>query len=254
MRRLALLLTMVAFAGCGAQSQQASVDTFQGEEREVAQKVEDLEDAGRGREPENICADILASSLVDELEAAGTAGRLAEERRHGGAAVDRDEDLGEERARELLRRSAEDHGEGERAGGAVNREPGQQPAEHQQRERVDDEHEDDAPDRHAAACSRRGAETTPPGYGEAVTAFYVGLSAMQTTQEALARDKFDRVVALVPQEPAGWANLGLLLVRQQDLEQGVQRLAQAAALAPESAAIQRLQALAESQKLRDVAA
>ena len=99
-----------------------------------------------------------------------------------------------------------------------------------------------------AACARRGAETTPPGYGEAVTAFYVGLSAMQTTQEALAREKFDRVVALVPQEPAGWANLGLLLVRQQDLEQGVQRLAQAAALAPESAAILRLQALAESRR------
>src|SRR5688500_2171382 len=99
-----------------------------------------------------------------------------------------------------------------------------------------------------AACSRRGAETTPPGYGEAVTAFYVGLSAMQTTQEALAREKFDRVVALVPQEPAGWANLGLLLVRQQDLEQGAQRLGQAAALAPESAAIQRLQALAESRR------
>ena len=85
-------------------------------------------------------------------------------------------------------------------------------------------------------------------YREAVTAFYVGLSAMQTTQEALAREKFDRVVALVPQEPAGWANLGLLLVRQQDLEQGAQRLAQAAALAPESAAIQRLQALAESRR------
>jgi tetratricopeptide (TPR) repeat protein len=100
----------------------------------------------------------------------------------------------------------------------------------------------------AAACSRRGAETTPPGYGEAVTAFYVGLSAMQTTQEALARDKFERVVALVPQEPAALANLGLLLIRQQDLEPGLQRLAQAAALAPESAAIQRLQALAESRR------
>ncbi len=72
--KAAVLLTvasLLAFAGCGAQSQQASVDTFQGEERAVAQKVEDLEDAGRGREPENICADILAASLVDELEAAG---------------------------------------------------------------------------------------------------------------------------------------------------------------------------------------
>lgn len=85
-------------------------------------------------------------------------------------------------------------------------------------------------------------------YREAVTAFYVGLSAMQTTQEVLAREKFDRVVAIVPQEPAGWANLGLLLLRQQELEQGAQQLARAAALAPESGAIQRLQALAESRR------
>ena len=71
---------------------------------------------------------------------------------------------------------------------------------------------------------------------------------MQTTQEVLAREKFDRVVALAPQEPAGWANLGLLLLRQQDLDQGAQHLAHAAALAPESAAIQRLEALAESRR------
>ena len=85
-------------------------------------------------------------------------------------------------------------------------------------------------------------------YREAVTAFYTGLSAMQTTQEVLAREKFDRVVALVPQEPAGWADLGLLLLRQQELDQGAQHLARAAALAPESAEIQRLQALAESRR------
>ena len=71
---------------------------------------------------------------------------------------------------------------------------------------------------------------------------------MQTTQEVLARQKLDRVIALVPQEPAGWANLGLLLLRQQELDQGAQQLAHAAALAPESAAIQRLQALAESRR------
>jgi len=85
-------------------------------------------------------------------------------------------------------------------------------------------------------------------YREAVTAFYTGLSAMQTTQEVLAREKFDRVTALVPQEPAGWADLGLLLLRQQELDQGAQHLARAAMLAPESAAIQKLQALAESRR------
>lgn len=104
----------------------------------------------------------------------------------------------------------------------------------------------------ASACSSpsptREAEPSPQAYREAVTAFHVGLSAMQTTQEVMARQKLDRVVALVPQEPAGWADLGLLLLRQQELDQGAQHLARAASLAPESAAIQRLQALAEGRR------
>src|SRR5262245_62721411 len=100
-----------------------------------------------------------------------------------------------------------------------------------------------------ASCARDRDATPPPEvYREAVTAFYVGVSAMQTTQEVLARQKLDRVVALVPEEPAGWANLGLLLLRQQELEQGAQQLARAASLAPDSPEIQRLQALAESQR------
>jgi tetratricopeptide (TPR) repeat protein len=101
----------------------------------------------------------------------------------------------------------------------------------------------------AAACSsRREQALSPEAYRETVTAFYVGVSAMQTTQEPLAREKFDRVIALAPEEPAGFANLGLLLLRQQELDQGAQRLAQAAALAPDSGAIQRLQALADSRR------
>jgi hypothetical protein len=67
-----IVASLLLLAGCGAETQQSTVDTFQGQEREVAQKVEDLEEAGESREPENICADILASTLVDELEAAGT--------------------------------------------------------------------------------------------------------------------------------------------------------------------------------------
>src|SRR4029453_12900929 len=102
----------------------------------------------------------------------------------------------------------------------------------------------------ASGCSscRRQPDVTPEAYREAVTAFYTGLAAMQTTQEVLARAKFDRVVALVPNEPAGWANLGLLLLRQQEIEQGAEKLTKAAELAPESGAIQRLLALAESRR------
>src|SRR4029079_1342804 len=89
------------------------------------------------------------------------------------------------------------------------------------------------------------AQLSPAAYRETVTAFYTGLAAMQTTQEVLAREKFDRVVALVPQEPAGWADRGLLLLRQQDLDRGIQDISRAAELAPQSAAVHRLLALAQ---------
>ena len=71
MKRSAALLAALALAGCGAEAEPSSVEKFQGEERAVAQKVEDLQDAGEGRNPEDICSDILASSLVQQLEAAG---------------------------------------------------------------------------------------------------------------------------------------------------------------------------------------
>jgi tetratricopeptide (TPR) repeat protein len=85
-------------------------------------------------------------------------------------------------------------------------------------------------------------------YREAVAAFYTALAALQTSQEVLARQKLDRVTSLVPDEPAGWANLGLLLLRQQEIDPGLEKIAKAAALAPRSGAIQRLQALALSRK------
>ena len=47
------------------------MERFQGEERAVAQKIEDLQEAGERRRPEQICTDILARALVQQLEAAG---------------------------------------------------------------------------------------------------------------------------------------------------------------------------------------
>jgi hypothetical protein len=70
-RPLFAVVALLAVAGCGA-SQDSSIDKFQGADREVAQKVEDLQEAGEGRNPEDICSDILSSTLVQQLEAAGT--------------------------------------------------------------------------------------------------------------------------------------------------------------------------------------
>jgi hypothetical protein len=69
--RLAIVVPLLLLAGCGASTEPSSVDRFRGEERAVAQKVEDLQRAGERREPETICTDILAKSLVQQLEAAG---------------------------------------------------------------------------------------------------------------------------------------------------------------------------------------
>jgi uncharacterized protein HemX len=71
MKRFVAVLAALTLAGCGAETEQSSAEKFQGEERAVAQKVEDLQEAGEGRKPEDICSEILASSLVQQLEAAG---------------------------------------------------------------------------------------------------------------------------------------------------------------------------------------
>jgi len=71
MKPVVALLAVLALAGCGAESDPSSAEKFQGEERAVAQRVEDLQEAGESREPEDICSQILARSLVQELEAAG---------------------------------------------------------------------------------------------------------------------------------------------------------------------------------------
>ena len=85
-------------------------------------------------------------------------------------------------------------------------------------------------------------------YRDAVTAFYTGLAAMQTSQDVMARQSLERVTTLVPAEPAGWANLGLLLLRQQEIEPAMPHLTRAAELAPANGHVQQLLALAESRR------
>jgi hypothetical protein len=73
MKRVALALLLVAVAGCGAQSQSSSADNFSDpDQKAVAEKVEDLETAGRRGQADDICKNILAKTLVSQLDAAGT--------------------------------------------------------------------------------------------------------------------------------------------------------------------------------------
>ena len=74
-------------------------------------------------------------------------------------------------------------------------------------------------------------------YDETVRAFYVGVAALQVGDDARAVDRLIKVTELVPQEPAAWANLGLLSVRRREFDLASERLSHAVSLAPENSDI-----------------
>lgn len=68
-------------------------------------------------------------------------------------------------------------------------------------------------------------------YREAISAFYVGLAGLQVGDDVRAESELARLVALVPDEPAGWANYGLLALRQRSLDVAAERFEKARTLA-----------------------
>jgi Tfp pilus assembly protein PilF len=91
-------------------------------------------------------------------------------------------------------------------------------------------------------------------YADVVRAFYVGLAALQVGDDVRADAKLAEVTRLVAGEPAGWANWGLLALRQRNFDDAALRLEYARTLAPESDQIQYLIGLLESSRGRAVEA
>ena len=92
---------------------------------------------------------------------------------------------------------------------------------------------------------RRAGALPGPGstvYEETVSAFYVGLAALEVG-ELLddAETALLRASELIPEEPATWANLGVLHLRRGAFEDAARYLEQAQALAPDSSEIAVLQ-------------
>ena len=59
-RAVPFAVLVLALAGCGTSPQSSSVDNFSDpDEKAVAQKIEDLESAGKRNKPDDICSDIL---------------------------------------------------------------------------------------------------------------------------------------------------------------------------------------------------
>jgi tetratricopeptide (TPR) repeat protein len=85
-------------------------------------------------------------------------------------------------------------------------------------------------------------------YAEAVSAFYIGLGALQVGDDVHAESKLSELTSLVPGEPSGWANWGVLALRQRKLDVAAQRIERARILAPDNDQIYQLLGLLESSR------
>src|SRR5271156_6939797 len=100
-----------------------------------------------------------------------------------------------------------------------------------------------------SGCHSSGLpKTGTPAYLDEVTAFYVGLAALEVGDDVRADSTLERATKLAPGEPAGWANWGVLALRQGNFEPAAQRLGQAQKLAPGNDQIHYLLGVLESKR------
>ncbi|HEX8234722.1 MAG TPA: FG-GAP-like repeat-containing protein [Abditibacteriaceae bacterium] len=93
----------------------------------------------------------------------------------------------------------------------------------------------------------------PPGVGTplyqtVVKEFYTGLVALQAGDLDRAAKNLTEVTRLVPQEPAAWANLGILQLRQNNFEEAARSLEKARQLAPQNGRIEETLGLLNSRQ------
>ncbi|MGB0125701.1 MAG: FG-GAP-like repeat-containing protein [Silvibacterium sp.] len=88
----------------------------------------------------------------------------------------------------------------------------------------------------ATGCHSGGRLPDPSskGYAEEVSAFYVGLAALQVGDDVRAQSTLEQATQLAPGEPAAWANWGILALRQRNFDPAAERLNRARQLAPQN--------------------
>ena len=87
-----------------------------------------------------------------------------------------------------------------------------------------------------------------PQYNELVRTFYIGLAALEVGHDVQADAKLAQFTQLAPDEPSGWANWGLLALRQRNYDTAAERLQKARDLAPDNSDIFYLLGLLESSR------
>ena len=104
----------------------------------------------------------------------------------------------------------------------------------------------------ATSCNHNAGLPKPDSkeYRDLVTAFYVGLAGLQTGEDVRAKEKLTLATQIAPGEPASFANLGLLSVRQQEFDTAYEKAEQARSLAPDNSQIEALLGQIESKRGR----
>lgn len=87
-----------------------------------------------------------------------------------------------------------------------------------------------------------------PQYNEIVRTFYIGLAALQVGHDVQADEKLAQFTQLAPAEPAGWANWGVLALRQRNFDTAAERIERARSLASDNSDIYYLVGLLESSR------
>ena len=106
----------------------------------------------------------------------------------------------------------------------------------------------------ATGCRSGLPEPGSKAYRDYVSAFYVGLAALQVGDDVRADRELGRTAQIVSGEPAGWANWGILALRQRNFEAAAERLHRAENLSDNNDQIYYLLGLVEAGRGRSAEA
>jgi tetratricopeptide (TPR) repeat protein len=98
----------------------------------------------------------------------------------------------------------------------------------------------------SSGCGKNLPAKNSDAYRKYVATFYTGLAALQVGDDVRAESKLGEATKIVEGEPAGWADWGVLALRQRNFDAAAQRLGQARELAPKNDHIYYLLGLLES--------
>lgn len=98
------------------------------------------------------------------------------------------------------------------------------------------------------SCTTGLPDKSTDDYRETISAFYVGLAALQVGDDQRARTELEKAAVLAPGEPAVWNNLGVLQLRAKDFEIAAESFEKARGLASANALIYSNQAVLETQR------